>query len=352
MRSEVDRPAINAVEDELAPALRYHGTGPDRSVRFPRNSVLNFACTGPFDRITLPTHRGEKVMRLHSTTFALFCSCVLAAATAAAQKPSYSALYAFGDSAVDVGNAYIATGGQFAAPPYFTGRFSNGPIWVEHLAGSLGLTIAPSLAGGTDYAVGGAEVTAPVPFGTLIIPDVPQQVEEYLLQHGGKADSHALYVLEGGANDILSAGSSSNPGTLGFQIAEGLAESEVLLRQAGARHFLIPNLINIAYLPAAAGNATFAAAATTATNKSLDVLLALEAHLQGVTIRRVNAFRLANAIVTAPTHFGFANVTTPCLTGTVVCADPDHTLFFDAEHLSEFGQSDFAVEALDALSDD
>ena len=35
MRSEVDRPAINAVEDELAPALRYHGTGPDSSLRFP-----------------------------------------------------------------------------------------------------------------------------------------------------------------------------------------------------------------------------------------------------------------------------------------------------------------------------
>jgi outer membrane lipase/esterase len=291
-------------------------------------------------------------MRLHSTTLALFCSCVLSALSASAQKPSYSALYAFGDSGVDVGNAYIASGGQFAAPPYYTGRFSNGPIWIEHLAGSLGLTIAPSLAGGTDYAVGGAMVTAPVPFGTLIIPSVPQQVEEYLLQHGGKADPHALYMLEGGGNDILSATSTTNPNTLGYQIAEGLAQSEVLLRQAGARHFLIPNLINIAYLPAAAGNASFAAAATTATNKWLPTLLALEDHLQGVSIRRMNAFKLANAVVTAPTHFGFTNLTTPCFTGTAVCADPDHTLFWDADHFSEFFQSDFAVAALDALSDE
>lgn len=291
-------------------------------------------------------------MRLQRTTLALFCSCVLTVMSASAQKPTYSALYAFGDSAVDVGNAFIATGGQVAGPPYYAGHFSNGPIWVEHLAGSLHLTIAPSLAGGTDYAVGGALVTKPVPFGTLTIPDVPQQVEEYLLQHGGTADPHALYILEGGGNDILSASSTTNPNTLGYQIALGLAQSEVLLRQAGARHFLIPNLFNIAYLPAAAANASFAAAATTATNKWLDTLLGLEAHLEGVSIHRVNAFRVADAIVMSPTHFGFTNVTAPCFTGTAVCADPDHTLFWDAEHLSEFGQSDFAVAAMDALSDE
>lgn len=291
-------------------------------------------------------------MRLQRITLALFCTCVLTVLSASAQRPAYSALYAFGDSAVDVGNAYIATGGQFAAPPYYAGRFSNGPIWVDHLAGSLGLTVAPSLAGGTDYAVGGALVTEPVPFGTLTIPDVPQQVEEYLLQHGGKADPHALYILEGGGNDILSATPGTNPNILGYEIAAGLAESEVLLRQAGARHFLIPNLFNIAYLPAAAGNAAFAAAATTATNKWLNTLLALEAHLEGVSIGRVNASTLANAIETDPSHFGFVNVTTFCLVGTAVCADPDHTLFWDAEHLSEFAQSQFAVAALGALSDD
>jgi phospholipase/lecithinase/hemolysin len=291
-------------------------------------------------------------MRMHLRIFALFCSCVLIALSAPAQETAYSALYVFGDSAVDVGNAYIGTGGQVAGPPYFQGRFSNGPLWIDHLAGFLGVAIAPSLAGGTDYAVGGALVTASVPFGSLIIPSVPQQVGEYLLQHGGKADPRALYVIEGGGNDILSAPSSTNPNALGFQIAEGLAQSGVLLRQAGSRHFLVPNLINIAYLPAAAGNAPFAASATAATNRWLNILLETGEHLPGVSISRINAFRLMNSIVTSPTHFGFTNVTTPCLAGTTICADPDHTLFWDAEHLSEFGQSDFAVAAEDALSDE
>jgi phospholipase/lecithinase/hemolysin len=58
-----------------------------------------------------------------------------------------------------------------------------------------------------------------------------------------------------------------------------------------------------------------------------------------------------NAIESAPTHFGFTNLTTPCLTGATVCTDPDHTLFWDVEHLTEFGQSAFAVVAENTLND-
>jgi hypothetical protein len=36
--------------------------------------------------------------------------------------------------------------------------FSNGPVWVQDLSVDLGLgTLSPSLAGGTDFAFGGAE---------------------------------------------------------------------------------------------------------------------------------------------------------------------------------------------------
>src|ERR1700722_17642139 len=100
----------------------------------------------------------------------------------------YDAIYVFGDSYCDVGNIFLATKGATPlSPPYYHGRFSNGPIWVEHLAGALGLPMQPSLAGGTDYAVGGAEVTQAVVTSQGTIPSVPQQVEEYLAAHGGHA---------------------------------------------------------------------------------------------------------------------------------------------------------------------
>ena len=276
--------------------------------------------------------------------------------TSMAATPTFSHLYVFGDSYCDVGNDFLATQHAEPAAPYYAGRFSNGPIWVEHVAGFLGLpALTPSLSGGTDYAFGGAEVTAPVvtPLGT--IPSVPQQVELYLQSTGGKADPNALYVIEGGGNDILNG--SGSPQHLGFEIAAGIAESELLLRRAGARYFLIPNLFNVGLLPAAAGNSAFATAATNATNRSLKTLLSLESFLEGIRILRLDVFSLENAVVTDPGHFGFSNITTPCTSlpsisnpTPPVCADPDHTFFWDIEHPTEFGHAFFAVTVENTLA--
>jgi phospholipase/lecithinase/hemolysin len=269
----------------------------------------------------------------------------------AATTSPYDAIYVFGDSYCDVGNIFIATGGATPGAPYYDGRFSNGPIWIEHVASAWGLPMTPSLAGGTDYAVGGAEVTTSVsePGGT--IPSVPEQVLEYLQAHGGHADPHALYILEGGGNDILNA-TGGSPGVLGLKIAAGIAGSELLLRQAGARNFVIPDLVDIALLPAGQANATFATAATNATNAALDNLLQFEELLQNIKIYRLPVFALFDSIAADATHFGFLNITQPCLNPltNTECADPDHTLFWDAEHPTEFGHSFFAVLLVSRLS--
>jgi phospholipase/lecithinase/hemolysin len=270
----------------------------------------------------------------------------MAPIAAQAAIPTYSNLYVFGDSYCDVGNLFLATSGALPAAPYFNGRFSNGPIWLDHVAGFLRLPLKPSLAGGTDYAFGGAWVTAPQ--SVTGVPSVTQQVETYLVQHKGKADPNALYVLEGGGNDILGT-TSGNPEALGFQIALEVAGSELLLREAGARHFVIPNLLDVGLLPAAAGNVNFAAEASNATNRSEDELLAIEARLEGIHILRMNIFSLIGTVVTDPTHFGFTDITDPCLT-TAVCADPDHTFFWDTHHPTEFGHSFFAVTLENVLA--
>jgi phospholipase/lecithinase/hemolysin len=270
----------------------------------------------------------------------------LASVAAQAQTPSYDALYVFGDSYCDVGNLFLATGGAEAAPPYYNGRFSNGPIWLDHVAGFLGLPLKPSLLKGTDYAFGGAWVTEPE--SVTGVPSVPEQVELYLSQHNGKADPNALYILEGGGNDILDT-TTGTPEALGLHIAEGLARSELLLREAGAKHFVIPDLFNVGLLPAAAGNVSFAKSASGAANNALDELLAFEQLIEGLHIVRMNVFSLLNAVVTDPTHFGFTDITHPCLT-TGVCADPDHTLFWDTHHPTEFGHSFFAVTLENVLA--
>jgi outer membrane lipase/esterase len=272
----------------------------------------------------------------------------LASMSARAATPTYDSLYVFGDSYCDVGNIFAATGGAVPPAPYYNGRFSDGPIWLDHVAGFLGVPFKASLLGGTDYAFGGAWVTAPQPIPGGFIPSVPQQVELYLSQHGGKADPNALYIIEGGGNDILGT-TTGSPQALAYQIALGTAQSELLLRQAGAKHFVIPNLFNVGILPAAAGNVAFAAAASNATNKYVNQLLAAEQALQGIHILRMDVFSLMSAVGTDPTHFGFIDITNPCLT-TTLCADPDHTLFWDTHHPTVFGHSFFAVTLENVLA--
>jgi len=277
----------------------------------------------------------RKILRYSITAVVLG----LAPLAAMAVTPTYDALVVFGDSYCDVGNIFALTGGAEPAAPYYNGRFSNGPIWLDHVAGFLRVPLKPSALGGTDYAFGGAWVTEGKSFTG--VPSVVEQVGLYLSQNGGKADPNALYILEGGGNDILDT-TSHSPETLGLHIAEGLAYSELLLGEAGAKHFIIPDLFNVALLPAAAGNTAFAAKASDATNKSLDELLAFEQLIEGIHIIRMNVFGLLKAVQTDPTHFGFTDITDPCLT-MGVCADPDHTFFWDTHHPTEFGHAFFAV---------
>src|SRR5579862_7480610 len=131
----------------------------------------------------------------------IFACLILQPFSAQAATPPFSAVYVFGDSYCDVGNLYTVIGAPGA--PYLPGRRSNGPLWVEHVANAWGLPMTPSIAHGNDYAWAGAEVINPIPEPGFSIPNVPQQIALYLNDHGGKADPNALYILEGGGNDII-----------------------------------------------------------------------------------------------------------------------------------------------------
>ena len=265
-------------------------------------------------------------------------------------SPAYDNLYVFGDSYCDVGNLFAATRGAVPSAPYYNGRFSNGLIWVDHVALSLGISLTPSMLGGTNYAFGGAWVTAPQPLpGRTFIPSIPQQVELYLSRYGGKADPNSMYILEGGGNDILGT-TTGFPQSLAYKIAACIVDCTVVLRQAGARHFIIPNLFDVGLLPAAAGNASFASVASVATNDFVNLWLAPEYDQHGIEIFRMDVFGLLNALQTDPASFGFTDIERPCLT-TAQCADPERTFFWDMHHPTELGHVCLAATLEKALAD-
>src|SRR6478609_2963151 len=125
------------------------------------------------------------------------------AATTAAPGAPYTAMYVFGDSLSEPGNVSLATFGLLpVSPPYADRSFSNGPVWAQDLAQSLGLTaLQPSLAGGTDFAYGGAE-TGQTPTHTLNPTDLTSQYTQFVAQ-APSPQPGALYAIWIGSNDVL-----------------------------------------------------------------------------------------------------------------------------------------------------
>ena len=119
----------------------------------------------------------------------------------------FTAIYAFGDSLSDVGNAFTATGGMIPpSPPYANRQFSNGPVWVQGLAAGLGLPApTPSLLGGTNYAYGGAHSGASVVHAANAtdVTGPTGQLAQYFSTHP-TSDPAALYTLWVGSNDLRS----------------------------------------------------------------------------------------------------------------------------------------------------
>jgi len=292
---------------------------------------------------------------------ARWAACILAAGLAVStQARAVTAIYSFGDSLSDVGNDYVATGGAIPASPYYMGRFSNGPNWLDDLANYYGIgPLQPSLVpGGTDYAYGGARsgantVVPVTPTLGLAVPTTQDQVNGFVGTHPA-APASALYTVWSGANDILAIASAfaANPATDTTSAITQAADDEVNAVQTlvtdGAKQVLVVGNPNIGLTPRFVGTTAsgFVAGLTSEYN---GILTNGIAGIGGARITYLDLFPLiANAAA-----YGFSNSTTACYTGTysggssgTVC-DPTRTgqdryLFWDNLHPTEAG---FAVVA-------
>jgi outer membrane lipase/esterase len=274
-----------------------------------------------------------------------------------------AALYAFGDSLSDVGNIYLATNGTEPAPPYASGEFTNGPNWAQDLSARLGLGIVePSLAGGNDYAYGGATTGYSETLNQpSLMPTLTEQVSSYIAGLGSStAPSSALYSIWIGSNDIINI--FSNGVTNPITAVEGAAQTEaaaiVALANAGAQDFLVPLLTDLGRTPLFTYGGTALSAAGTALalayNANLQADLASLAATPGIKLSFVDTFSLMDAAVSNPAAFGFTNVTDPCYVGPytgggTVCSNPGQYLFWDMLHPTAAAQALIANAAVQTL---
>ncbi len=240
----------------------------------------------------------------------------------AGRASAYTQLVVFGDSLSDSGNVFASSGGLIPIAPYFDGRFSNGPVWVETLASQLGLSATPSLSGGTNYAYGGARTG---PAGDTP-PSLVDQADTYLIDVANVADPGALYVVAGGGNDARDADTAATVANISDIITD--------LVTAGAASFLVANVPDLGKTPEAINDGNEAAASALAASVNLDLQLAL-ADLRvdlGVTVLELDAFALLNDFVTNPGNYGFTNVDASCLVIVFPCSAPEQYLFWDTLH--------------------
>ena len=284
--------------------------------------------------------------------------------TVAQALPSYSNLYVFGDSLADSGNNALAFDSlpnvvpgtlrtstptvPYSVPnyPYASDRYSNGPVWVEYLAADLGLSAFPSLAGGTNYAFGGARVG---PSGSGFPYSLADQVSSYLSAAGNVASASALYVVEGGGNDardIILAPAGSDFAALIGGYAANVANIITRLKLAGAHDILLWNVPDVSKVPAiramagddpvVLGNAS---ALVAAMNAALDRALASlpTPWLDGLHL--FDAYGAFNDLFADPLAYGFDDVRSTCSSDANCVNDPDGVFFWDGLHPTTAGHA-------------
>jgi phospholipase/lecithinase/hemolysin len=202
--------------------------------------------------------------------------------------------------------------------PYSAGRFSNGPVWVDQLAAAKGLalnnaftsfSLVPGM-GINNFAVGGA-FTGSGNSNSPALPGIEQQVGLFATLSGFSAPADDLYVMWGGANDIVFSGDILGvtpveaAGAAAANIAQRIAELESL----GAEKFLVLNTPDIGATPLAAklgpGAAAVLSFASMVLNTALEVELEeLKADL-GIQVIDFDVFSTITAIIDDPGAFGF-----------------------------------------------
>lgn len=290
-----------------------------------------------------------------------------------------SELYVFGDLLSDTGNLFRATseafGEGFPPDPFFEGRYSNGPLWVENLAPELGVPYNSD----TNFAFIGAPTgldNVGNPFDPndaiepLGLPGTLGQVNDFLASTNN-VDPNGLYTVWAGIYDL---GLGINP----TESVNNIVTAVENLASAGAKNILVPNLPDANRFPGAENvpNADNQGEIIESFNSNLSQELnELDGKLgSDVNLIELDTNSLFDQILSNPTQFGFTNATDPYIVTTTdgsntrydetnPGADPNDYVFFGGtapgtpaepsaathEIISEVTLSALASEGIDAM---
>lgn len=296
---------------------------------------------------------------------------LLLASVLATPAQAYSGLVVFGDSLSDSGNnaAFIGSGSvpaditsNIAVPhlPYASGTYSNGNVWAQTVAAALGVPGSAAFGplGGTNFAFGGAETSREdvIPGFSIAPPSLRRQANGFLSAYGS-AQSGALYVVEGGANNLRRmavslAGASPTDfsAAVAFEAAayaDDIGDIVDQLQGAGAKDIIVWNAPNAGLTPASLSFGPAVSFASSSIATAFNTALAARLSTEPSTVKTFDVFGLYNSITADPSAFGFNNITDACGNPSLGCsADIDHALFWDGIHPTSAGHALLAQRVL------
>lgn len=254
----------------------------------------------------------------------------------AADTNAIERVIAFGDSLSDTQNMYNASTWRLPNPQsWYLGRFSNGPVWVEYLAGRLDLPLY-------NWAVGGA--AGDTSYG--ILPGLKDQVaswRQYMKRDHNYRPETSLFTVLIGGNDLVN---------YGRPVDIIVADVKAALRDiiaAGGRHILLLNLPDVTRAPlfAQRKDKSEVAAQVAAYNAQLDKLVEqLMRQDSTLDLQLFDTHRMFEDIFAAPSGYRIANTVNSCLqidqptvvaytqhrTVRAACVRPETYVFWDTMH--------------------
>jgi phospholipase/lecithinase/hemolysin len=231
--------------------------------------------------------------------------------TVAVSAAPVNRVVVFGDSLSDNGNLYEFMNHQLPlSPPYFEGRFTNGPVWIEHVINHYYPDNPKDHM--LNYAFGGSGVGGDDDDDDSVFT-LGSEVDSYLLTHQDIADAQSLFVVWMGANNYIA--SPDNPDQTIIDVNNGIVKQAERLVQHGAKYILLATLPDLGHTPWAIDFEL--------TNEWTDASLRHNALLRENYSKLKNKHpdvewilldvdRMFNQAVESPEQYGFTNISGTC----------------------------------------
>jgi outer membrane lipase/esterase len=297
---------------------------------------------------------------------------LLAMNTSASSDSAYSAMYTFGDSLYDTGQYDGTRFTNRVGPDYQTSAF--GPVSPDLVSQGLKLPVTgASRFGGNNYAVGSNRsidtlnsITAATTYTQAYADTAPPERDTtfnslfYNLELAGRTlDTEAIYMLDGGGNDIGDGLVFSDADAA--VVATNMVDAANALKARGAKYVVVTYVPDFGLAPAGVGFADFATGLAGSVNRQIGE------QIGGANILIFDSFTVLQEVAANPSAFGlnltsselsrscFNSPSPACTQGSAAAkidgSNPDPSQFFfnDPLHATTIGQQISADYLLSVL---